>query len=111
MNATIRHFGKSGAFARLERGELTLERFCSPFAKEYSEFHNVLLTGEQVWELAASLGGLDTQLLPYKEVVHLLRRLKSLGIKTALVTNNFKFDSGKTVMPTESLDVDVVRKH
>ena len=109
VSATIKHFGKSGAFARLERGELTLERFCKPFAKEYSQLHDVQLTESQVWELAASLGGLDTQLLPYKEVVNLLRRLKQQGIKTALLTNNFKFDNGRTVMPTEPLDVDVVR--
>ena len=108
ISATIRHYGDAGSFAQLERGELTLERFCDPFASEYSALHGVSISPEQMWELAEALGGLKNELKPLKEVKDMLESLKKAGVKTAVITNNFKFDSGKTVLPTESLDVDVV---
>ena len=110
INATIKHYGHNGAFKKLERGEVTLEGFCVPFSTEYSEFNSILLSPEQVWRLARGLGGLDVTLKPFKEVVDLMGRLKKAGIKVAIITNNFKFDDGKTVLPTEKLeDVNVVR--
>lgn len=110
INATIKHYGQDGAFKKLERGEITLEGFCVPFSTEYSEFNSIVLSPEQVWGLARGLGGLDVTLKPFKEVVDLMSRLKKAGIKVAIITNNFKFDDGKTVLPTEKLeDVDVVR--
>lgn len=109
INATIRHYGRDGTFAKLERGEVTLEGFCVPFSSEYSEFNSIPLSPERVWDLARGLGGLDIALEPYKEVLGLMERLKGAGVKVAIITNNFKFDSGKTVLPTEKLEnVDVV---
>ena len=109
ISATIRHYGDGGSFARLERGELTLEQFCAPFSREYSDFHGVAVTPEQMWELAEALGGRRNELKPLKEVKEVLSRLKNAGVKIAVITNNFRFDDGKTVLPTEPLDVDVVR--
>ncbi|XP_019850051.1 PREDICTED: acyl-CoA dehydrogenase family member 10 [Amphimedon queenslandica] len=108
INATIKHYGHDGAFKKLERGEITLEGFCVPFSTEYSEFNSIMLSPEKVWGLARGLGGLDVTLKPFKEVVGLMSQLKKAGIKVAIITNNFKFDDGKTVLPTEKLeDVDV----
>ena len=109
ISATIRHYGDAGSFAQLERGELSLEKFCAPFSEEYSQLHGVLISSEQMWELAEALGGLKNELKPLKEVREMLENLKKAGIKTAVITNNFRFDSGKTVLPTEPLGVDVVR--
>ena len=36
-----------GAFARMERGELSTEAFCEPFAREYTDLTGVPLTAEQ----------------------------------------------------------------
>jgi acyl-CoA dehydrogenase family protein 10 len=108
INQTIRHYGAEGSFRKLERGELTLESFCRPFSVEYSELHGVAITPEQVWGLAKGLGGLDKDLVPYKEVMDLMVKLKSAGIKIGVVTNNFKFDDGRTVLPHSGLEhVDV----
>ena len=110
VNKTIRHYGVDGSFAKLEKGELTLEQFCQPFSKEFTALHGVILNKEQVWDLARSLGGLDVSLKPYKEILELMKNLKAAGIKIAVITNNFKFDNGRTVLPHEQLnDVDVVR--
>lgn len=109
INATIKALGEDCSFAKLERGELSLERFCVPFANEFSEYNNVLLTRENVWDLARGLGGLTTRLTPYKEVVDLMADLKRRGIKIGVITNNFRFEDGKTVLPHDELGhVDVV---
>ena len=109
VNATIRHYGKEGAFAHLERGELTLEEFCAPFAEEFSNLHGITVTEEQIWELATVLGGIDDSMKgPYQEVLNLISRLRDQGIKTAILTNNFRFDNGKTALPKGELGVDLV---
>ena len=109
VNATIRHYGKEGAFAHLERGELTLEGFCAPFAEEFSNLHGITVTEDQIWELATVLGGIDDSMKgPYQEVLNLILRLRDQGIKTAILTNNFRFDNGKTALPKGELGVDLV---
>ena len=109
VNATIRHFGGKGSFARLERGELTLEDFCQPFAEEYSSFNSVSVSKERMWDLARYLAGLEGPgLIPFKEMINVIERLNRNGIKTAVLTNNFKFNNGTTVLPNEELAVDLV---
>ena len=109
VNATIRHYGQQGSFAQLERGETTLEKFCLPFSEEYSRFTGVTVTKEQIWDLAGYLGGLNGPgLAPYKEMIAMINKLKKNGIKTVVLTNNFKFENGNTVLPKEELGVDMV---
>ena len=111
VNATIRHYGHEGSFACLERGELTLESFCEPFAKEYTQLNGTTLGREQVWVLAQSLAGVgESGLVPFKEMRDVMAQLRKDGIKTAVLTNNFKFDNGDTVYPGQSLEVDLVWK-
>ncbi len=109
VNATIRHYGHEGSFARLERGELTLESFCEPFAREYTQLNGTTLGKEQVWVLAQSLAGVgESGLVPFKEMREVMVKLRKDGIKTAILTNNFKFDNGDTVYPRQELEVDLV---
>lgn len=112
VNKTIRYYGVDGAFAKLEKGEITLEQFCRPFSEEFSRLHGIILNKEQVWDLARGLGGLSVSLTPYKEVLNLMKDLKASGVKIAVITNNFKFDNGTTVLPRhKDLEiVDVVRQ-
>ena len=109
VNATIRHYGRQGSFGCLERGEITLEKFCQPFAEEYSKLNGITVTKEQIWDLAKFLGGLNGPgLAPYKEMIATINKLRESGIKTAVLTNNFKFENGDTVLPKQNLGVDVV---
>ena len=107
---TIKHAGKAGAFARMERGELSVEDFCAPFAKEVASRSGVALTEGQVMQLMLELG--RKRIPPIPEVVTVLRNLKRKGLKTALLTNNFRWADGSTVLPDGDLDkaVDVVRR-
>ena len=104
LNA-IKQSGDNGAFAKMERGELTVEEFCEPFAREYSAFSGTELRPEQVLdfikELAGSFGVVE-------ETVAVIEKLQGLGIKTAILTNNFRRDDGSTVLPEKDVNVDVV---
>lgn len=110
VNDTIRHAGKDGAFAKMERGELSVEDFCAPFADEVRSRSGIALTGAQVMQLMLELG--RKRIPPNPEVVTMLHSLKRKGFKTALLTNNFRWSDGTTVLPDGDLDksVDVVRR-
>ena len=103
---TIHQSGNGGAFAKMERGEFTVEEFCEPFAREYAAHTDTELRPEQVLdfvrELAGSFGAVE-------ETVAVIERLREAGIKTAILTNNFRRDDGSTVLPKENVNVDVVR--
>ena len=106
--ATIKAKGENGAFAKMERGEITVEGFCEPFRDEYAQFTGVELSMEQVEEFIGSLADF-TKLDPNREVMDAIEWLKTKGIKVAILTNNFKRDNGETVFPRQPLNgIDVV---
>jgi putative hydrolase of the HAD superfamily len=74
-----------GAWARLERGELTVAEFCTEFEAECAA------AGERVDATAlmdAVAGGFD----PRPEMVDALRALRSHGLRTGALTNNWVAD-------------------
>ena len=105
---TIKGTGNGGAFAKMERGEYSIEQFIEPFTSEYSSFTGQKLTKEQVREFVQQLSDF-TKLTPHPEVVNMFARLKKEGVKVAILTNNFRHDDGRTVFPDKKLNnVDVV---
>lgn len=106
--ATIKATGNGGAFAKMERGEYTVEQFCVPFRSEYLSHANRELSLEQVQEFIQQLSDF-TQVTPHPGVVEMFGKLRSHGIKVAILTNNFRRDNGCTVFPDKELEnVDVV---
>ena len=99
---TIKVKGEHGAFAKMERGQLAIEEFCEPFHKEYAEVAGAELTLEQTQEFMGCLSDF-TKLRPHPEIVESIEWLKSQGIKIAVLTNNFRWLSGKTVFPREPI--------
>lgn len=105
---TIKATGNGGSFAKMERGEYSVEDFCEPFRQEYQSFCKRELTIDQVQEFANHLSNF-TELKPHQEVIAMFRRLKEQGIKVAILTNNFRRNDGHTTFPEKELeDVDVV---
>lgn len=105
LTDTIKNMGDGGVFARMERGEVSVEQFPELFAVEYSTHIGVEITTEQVALFMQELTGkfqLNAEVLPT------LEKLKKQGIKTAVLTNNFRYNDGKTVYPDEPPNVDVV---
>lgn len=107
--ATIKATGNGGAFAKMERGEYSVEQFCEPFRTEYLSHTKRELTAEQCWEFIQQLSDF-TKLTPHSGVMDMFQKLKSQGVKVAILTNNFRWDNGCSVFPEQTLkDVDVVR--
>lgn len=102
---TIKETGDNGSFAKMERGELSTEAFCEPFIEEYKKVTGVKLTGEQVTRFMSKMAG---DLKTNQETLTMINSLREKGIKTALLTNNFRRDDGSRVLPQEKLNVDVV---
>ncbi len=106
--ATIKATGNGGSFAKMERGEFTVEEFCRPFGQEYLSHTSRELSTEQVEEFVQQLSDF-TKLTPNPSVLEMFGNLKSRGIKVAILTNNFRRESGRSVFPEKKLDnVDVV---
>ena len=84
----ISHHKKDGAWSKLERGELSLEQFYSPFTKEVSNVH----TGTPITEamIESFMDTLSQELnAPNADVMNVVKNLKLNGIKTGVLTNNW----------------------
>ena len=105
----IKASGDNGAFAKLERGDLTVEGVAEPFSADYKRVMGVEISIELVRTFMSLLADF-TKLLPNAGVMEVIEKLQSKGIKVAILTNNFLFDSGQRVFPQQQLkNVDVVR--
>lgn len=104
---TIKLSGNEGAFAKLERGEIPIERFSEPFARDYLAHAGVEIPPEQFAEFMHELADI-AKLKPVNEVIAMIEELRRRGIKTAILTNNFRHEDGRRVFPKQQLNVDVV---
>ncbi len=105
---TIKATGNGGAFAKMERGQLSVEQFSAPFRSEYLSQTGQELSLQQTHEFIQQLSDF-TKCSPHPEVMEMFRSLKKKGIKVAILTNNFRRDDGSTVFPREKLrNVDLV---
>ena len=87
--AAIKQDPKHGAWARLERGEMTLEEFYKPFADEAAALHrDPSITDQLVKDFMANLARSLAQ--PDEDMLEVIASLKSQGLKVALLTNNWK---------------------
>ena len=89
--SAIKYGGSTGAWAKLERGELTLEEFYKPFASEVSALLNdEKITAETVEEFMGNLmAGLKKT---DEDMMEAIKSLKEQGLKLAVLTNNWKSD-------------------
>jgi putative hydrolase of the HAD superfamily len=74
-----------GAWARLERGELTVAEFCDVFEGECAA------AGQQI-DATALMGAIAGGFDPRPEMVRALRTLRARGLRTGALTNNWAAD-------------------
>ena len=92
----VRVGGSSGAWARLERGELTLEQFYQPFSQEVSALGRAQLTPDIVRDFMENLVRGLSRTDP--DMMEAVGKLKEAGIKLAVLTNNWKSEnSGRLI--------------
>ena len=104
---TIRKTGADGSFAKLERGELTVGEFSKPFSDEYHSIEGIEVAPENFKELLESMRS-GRQVTAHSAVLEVIAKLQKFGVKTAILTNNFRYDDGHTLFPKDKLEVDVV---
>ena len=78
---------EGGAWARLERGELTVAEFCTEFESECSA------AGERI-DATALMGAVAGGFDPRPEMVRALRTLRVRGLRTGALTNNWAAEPG-----------------
>ncbi|XP_078599605.1 acyl-CoA dehydrogenase family member 10-like isoform X1 [Branchiostoma floridae x Branchiostoma japonicum] len=99
----IRRGGDSGAWQRLERGEITQTEFIQPFSEECEK---VLGQKVCVVDLMPSFGQHITEPIP--AMLDAVQCIKAEGIKTALLTNNWLINRQQSFLPVDRRIFDVV---
>ena len=82
INRVVVDTGETGAWSRLERGELTLESFCSPFEDD-CRASGMELSGARLMAYIAEAG------VPRPRMLEAIRRIRARGLRTAALTNNW----------------------
>ena len=80
--------GEAGAWSRLERGELTLEAWCTPFEAD-CRAHGVAVDGKRLMTYIAEAGRERPQML------RAIRRLRERGLRVGALTNNWPRDENE----------------
>jgi putative hydrolase of the HAD superfamily len=86
INRAVVEAGERGAWARLERGELTVAAFCAPFEAE-CRTRGVPVDAQRLMASIAEAGVARTRLL------EAIRRIRARGLRVAALTNNWLSDA------------------
>ena len=82
INRAVVASGETGAWSRLERGELTLDAWCAPFEAD-CRTHGVAVDGKRLMQYIAEAGRERPQML--RAVAH----LRQHGLRVGALTNNW----------------------
>jgi putative hydrolase of the HAD superfamily len=83
INRVVAATGETGAWARLERGELTAATFCAPFEAD-CRAHGVEIRGADIMAAIAEAG------VPRPAMLEAIRRIRARGLRVGALTNNWK---------------------
>src|SRR5688572_21444330 len=83
INRVVAAAGETGAWARLERGELTAATFCAPFEAD-CRAHGVEIRGSDIMAAIAEAG------VPRPAMVEAIRRIRARGLRVGALTNNWR---------------------
>jgi putative hydrolase of the HAD superfamily len=82
VNRVVMSTGPSGAWSRLERGELPMDAFYAAFEADCAA------AGEQI-DARTMMREMHEATLPRPEMLEAIRRLRAHGLRTGAVTNNW----------------------
>jgi putative hydrolase of the HAD superfamily len=99
VNRAIAAAGETGAWARLERGELTVAAFCAPFEVE-CRAQGVEVEGAAVMAAIAAAG------VARPAMLRAIRRLRAHGLRVGALTNNWRRDG-----PDDDIVPSALRAH
>jgi putative hydrolase of the HAD superfamily len=82
INRAVVASGETGAWSRLERGELTVQAWCAPFEAD-CRAHGVAVDGQRLMQYIAEAGRERPQML------RAIARLRARGLRVGALTNNW----------------------
>jgi putative hydrolase of the HAD superfamily len=85
INRVVAAAGEGGAWARLERGELTVSAFCAPFEAD-CRAHGLDVDGAAVMAAIAAAG------VARPAMLEAIRRIRASGLRVGALTNNWRRD-------------------
>lgn len=88
INRVVVAAGEEGAWARLERGELTVQSFCVPFEADCLA-RGIAIDGRVLMERIAEAS------VPRPRMLEAIRRLRAAGLRVAALTNNWVTDTSR----------------
>lgn len=97
INRAVVASGPTGAWSRLERGELTLDEFCAPFEADCRA------AGVTI-DAALMMARIAEAAKPRPRMLEAIRRLRARGLRVGALTNNWKRD-GMTSPVRQHFDV------
>src|SRR5262249_3283360 len=89
VNLAVVTAGEAGAWARLKRGELTVEDFCAPCEADCRAAGVVVDARDLMARIAATT-------VARPEMLEAVRRIRARGLRVAALTNNW-LEGGSTV--------------
>jgi len=96
INRAVVAAGERGAWARLERGELTVEAFLGPFEAD-CRAHGLEVSGARVMEYIAGAN------VPRPRMLEAIRRIRARGLRVGALTNNWAKDGPDLPHPLRPL--------
>jgi putative hydrolase of the HAD superfamily len=82
INRALAAAGEAGAWARLERGELTARAFCAPFEAD-CRAHGLAVDGASLMAAIAEAG------VERPAMLEAIRRIRARGLRVGALTNNW----------------------
>ena len=86
INRVVVAAGEQGAWARLERGELTAQTFVEPFEAD-CRVHGITVDGRYLMAKIAEMS------VPRPVMLEAIRRIRAAGLRVAALTNNWVADT------------------
>ncbi len=99
INRVVVAAGDQGAWARLERGELTVGTFITPFEAD-CRAHGITIDGRR---LMAEIGAASA---PRPMMLEAIRRIRAAGLRVAALTNNWVADTPRRGADTPRARLD-----
>jgi len=96
INRAVVAAGERGAWSRLERGELTIERFYVPFEAD-CRAHGIEVSGERLMAYIAQAG------VARPQMVRAIRRISERGLRVGALTNNWATERPQPPSPLREL--------
>ncbi|XP_037672683.1 acyl-CoA dehydrogenase family member 10 isoform X2 [Choloepus didactylus] len=96
--------GEKGPWMKFMRGETTTEEFLQEFGRLCSEMAETSVPVDSFWSLLTC----EQVAKPFPVMTEAITWIRAKGLRTALLTNNFYLPNGKSFLPLDRKQFDVV---